>query len=159
MLHGRASHPRPSFVSPISAQFRRICHFRAGVFGVWSWNDGVAHVIKGIGGCPRIPPDLLQPSYASVGPSYCMAHHTVRALRSGPRLATGRPGSLPCPWHGKVDVSARAAVHMPGRVCLCAHVPWGHYKAICWGVGGFTAVHRTLDHSRAVVCPSIWRYF
>ena len=51
--------------------------------------------------------------------------------------------------HGKVDVSARAAVHMLGRVCLCAPGPWGHCKAICRCVGASTAVHHTLDHSRA----------
>ena len=33
---------------------------------------------------------------------------TVPRGLSGPRLATGRPGSSPSPWHGKVDVSARA---------------------------------------------------
>ena len=74
---------------------------------------------------------------------------TVPRGLSGPRLATGRPGSSPSPWHGKVDVSARAAVHMLGRVCLCAPGPWGHCKAICRCVGSSTAVHHTLDHSRA----------
>ena len=75
---------------------------------------------------------------------------TVPRGLSGPRLATGRPGtSSPSPRHGKVDVSARAAVHMLGRVCLCAPGPWGHCKAICRCVGSSTAVHHTLDHSRA----------
>ena len=104
-------------VPDFGPQFRPICHFQAGVFGVWRWNDGVACVLKGIGGCPRIPPDLPRPLYASVGPSYCMAHHTVRA--PWPKIvATGRPGSLPSPWHAKVDVLAMAAVRMRRWVCL-----------------------------------------
>ena len=69
---------------------------------------------------------------------------TVPRGLSGPRLATGRPGSSPSPWHGKVDVSASAAVNMLGRVCLCAPGPWGHCKAIRRRVGGFMAVHHTL---------------
>ena len=74
---------------------------------------------------------------------------TIACRLQAPKLVTGRAGSSPSPWHGKVDVSARAAVHMLGRVCLCAPGPWGHCKAICRCVGSSTDVHHTLDHSLA----------
>ena len=84
---------------------------------------------------------------AGVGPSDCMVHRTAYRLQA-PKLVTGRPGSLPSPWHGKVAGSARThamtAVHMPGRVWPGAHDPWGHCKAIRRRVGGFMAVHHTL---------------
>ena len=81
---------------------------------------------------------------AGVGLSDRMAHHTAYRSAVAPRLATGRPGSLPSPWHGKVAGSAMTAVHMPGRVWPGAHDPWGHCKAIRRRVGGFMAVHHTL---------------
>ena len=75
-----------------------------------------------VAGCPRIPLDLCHGRCeAGVGLSDRMAHHTAYRSAVAPRLATGRPGSLPSPWHGKVDESARAAVNMLGRVWLCAH--------------------------------------
>ena len=74
-------------------------------------------MIKGIGGCPRIPPDLPQPLYARVGPFYCMAYQTVRA--QWPKIDDRPPRKLAFPiWHRKVDVSAMAAVCMRRWVCL-----------------------------------------
>ena len=97
-------------------------------------------------GCPRVLRYQPQPFDATVGPSGRTVYHTVRA--QWPRLAAGRPGSSPSPWHGKVVGSAMTAVRKLGRVCLRAHGPWGHCHAICWCVGSSMAAHHhTLDHS------------
>ena len=45
-----------------------------------------------------------------------IAWRTVAYRLQAPKLVTGRAGSSPSPWHGKVAGSAMTAVHMPGRV-------------------------------------------
>ena len=145
-LRGRASHPRPLLCARFGPSiFRQICHLRARSLGVWRWNGGVPRVIKGLVGCPRILRYQPQPFDATVGPSGRTVYHTARA--QWPRLAAGRPGSSPSPWHGKVVGSAMTAVRTLGRVCLRAHGPWGHCHAICWCVGSSVAAYHTLDHS------------
>ena len=64
------------------------------------------------------------------------------------RFATRRDKSLPSPWHVEVVVTARRAVHMLGRVFLCAQAPWGYCKANHWFVRHQLAVRHTLHRPR-----------
>ena len=115
---------------------------------------GSTHDEGSFAGCPRTPLDLPWAFDAGAGPSYCMAHRCVSS--ADPKLVTGRPGSSPSPWHGKVIGSAMTTVRMLGRVCLRAHGPWGHCHAICWCVGSWWVGSST--PSTALVCP-IWPRF
>ena len=120
---------------------------------MWQWNgERLTHDQGSCCGCPRTPHLTyggrcnrmrLWVSLRSKGASY-------RAGSVARDWLTGRPGSWPSPWHGKVVGSAMAgSTHVGTGLPAC---PWtlgtlqGHLS-VCGVLR--TAVHHTLDHSRA----------
>ena len=104
-------------------------------------------MLECLDGCSSIILCQPRPSEANVAPSNLVLQCGAQAL--APRFATRRAGSCTSPWHVEVVVTARRVVHMWGRVCPCAHAPWGYFKTNHWFVGRPLAVRRTLHRSWA----------